>query len=224
MAPSRVHVGRRGRRQGADRGQRWRRVNPQACADAVRALSGKLRIGVVTGDDLLPRLDALVSEGHALAHMETGEPLAVRDRVLSANAYIGSTPIRARRWRAGERRDHGPVDRHGTHDSADRRDVRLARRRLRSTRGRGCVAGHIIECGAQCSGGNCLYEWRDIPDLADVGYPIIEAVADGSFIVTKHPKTGGRVSIATVSEQLVYEMGDPHQYITPDLDRRFHDD
>jgi hypothetical protein len=81
----------------------------------------------------------------------------------------------------------------------------------------GIIAGHIIECGAQCSGGNCLYDWRTIPDLADVGYPIVEARPDGTFDITKHPRTGGRISVPSVSEQLVYEMGDPHSYITPDV-------
>jgi hypothetical protein len=80
----------------------------------------------------------------------------------------------------------------------------------------GTVAGHIIECGAQASGGNCLVDWEHIPDLANVGYPIVEAHADGAFDIIKHPGTGGRIDVAGVTEQLVYEMGDPREYITPD--------
>ena len=198
-------------------------VNPPACAAAVKAMAekvgakGKLRIGVVTGDDLLGRLDELMKQGHPLANMETGEALStVRDRVLSANAYIGSEPI-------VEALANGA----SVVITGRSTDTALTMAPLRYEFGwgptswdqlaAGIVAGHIIECGAQCSGGNCLYDWRSIPDLANVGYPIAEARPDGSFVITKHPNTGGRVSVQTVSEQLVYEMGDPHAYITPDV-------
>jgi hypothetical protein len=136
--------------------------------------------------------------------------------VLSANAYIGSTPI----VEGLERGANVVITGRST-------DTALTMAPLRHEFGwrdtdwdklaAGIIAGHIIECGAQCSGGNCLYEWRSIPDLANVGYPIAEANADGSFVITKHPGTGGRVSVASVTEQLVYEMGDPHEYITPDV-------
>jgi len=198
-------------------------VNPTACADAVleaadrHGVRGKMRIGVVTGDDILDRLDSLLAEGHELRNMETDAPLAsIRDRVLSANAYIGSTPIcealaqGASVVITGRSTDTAltmaPL-RHEFGWAADAWDHLAA----------GIVAGHILECGAQCSGGNCLHEWRTIPDLANVGYPIAEAYADGSFVITKHPGTGGRVSVPSVTEQLVYEMGDPSAYITPDV-------
>jgi hypothetical protein len=198
-------------------------VNPGSCANAVLGLArakgaaGALKVGVVTGDDLLPRLDELIASGQPLANMETGEPLdTVRDRVLSANAYLGSVPIvEALRKGAnvvvtGRSTDTAltmaPL-RHEFGWVADDWD-RLAA---------GIIAGHIIECGAQCSGGNCLYDWRGIPDLANVGYPIVEARADGTFVVTKHPHTGGRINVPSITEQLVYEMGDPHAYITPDV-------
>ena len=198
-------------------------VNPPACAAAIRKLAEskgvgeKVRIGVVTGDDLLDRIDELIAGGHSLANMETGEPLStIRDRVLSANAYIGSTPI----VEALSRGANIVITGRST-------DTALTMAPLRFEFGwsatdwnrlaAGIIAGHIIECGAQCSGGNCLYDWRSIPDLANVGYPIAEAKADGTFVITKHPGTGGRVSVPSVSEQLVYEMGDPHEYITPDV-------
>jgi hypothetical protein len=198
-------------------------VNPSACAVAVKAAAekvgskGGLKIGVVSGDDLLDRLDQLIESGHPLANMETGEQLsAVRDRVLSANAYIGSEPIvealakGANVVITGRSTDTAltmaPL-RHEFAWSATSWDQLAA----------GIVAGHIIECGAQCSGGNCLYDWRSIPDLANVGYPLVEVKPDSTFVVTKHPNTGGRVSVQTITEQLVYEMGDPHSYITPDV-------
>jgi hypothetical protein len=198
-------------------------VNPPACAAAIQSMAARsaggqrLRIGVVTGDDLLPRIDELVDGGHALANMDTGEPLsAVRDRVLSANAYIGSDPIVEALTSGAQVVITGRSTDTALTMAPLRYEFGWARddwNRLAA----GIIAGHIIECGAQCSGGNCLYEWQSIPDLANVGYPIVEAVADGSFAITKHPGTGGRVSVRTVTEQLVYEMGDPNAYITPDV-------
>jgi hypothetical protein len=198
-------------------------VNPTACAAAIRRIvqggagARPLRLGVVTGDDLLPRLDELLAAGHALAHMETGEPLAsVRDCVLSANAYLGAGPIvqalsqGAAIVITGRSTDTALTMAPLLFEFGWRRDDwdRLAS---------GIVAGHIIECGAQSSGGNCLYDWRAVPDLANIGYPIVEGHEDGSFVVYKHPHTGGRIDVHGVTEQLVYEMGDPHDYITPDV-------
>jgi len=198
-------------------------VNPEACAEALRetarraGVAGALRIGVITGDDLLPRLDELIENGHPLSNMDTGEPLStVRDRVLSANAYIGATPIVEALGKGanvvitGRSTDTALTMAPLCHEFGWAKDDwnRLAS---------GIVAGHIIECGAQCSGGNCLYDWRSIPDLANIGYPIVEAHEDGSFVVYKHPDTGGRIDVHSVTEQLVYEMGDPREYITPDV-------
>jgi hypothetical protein len=197
-------------------------VNVAGCAAAVRGvalelgLGGKLLIGTVTGDDIMDRIDDLLARGIELRNMDTGEPLAaVRDRIQSANAYLGAWPIAEALDRGaqvvitGRATDTGltlaPMIYEFGWSSTDW--DRLAA---------GTIAGHIIECGAQSSGGNCQYEWQTIPDLADVGYPIVEAFPDGTFFVTKHEGTGGRVSVPVVKEQLVYEMGDPREYITPD--------
>jgi len=197
-------------------------VNPPACAAAIRAVAQKhgvngIRIGVVTGDDLLPRLDELIAGGHPLKNMETGESLStIRDRVLSANAYIGSTPI----VEALAQDAHIVITGRSTDTALTMAPLRYEFRWADDDWDRlaaGIIAGHIIECGAQCSGGNCLYDWQNIPDLANVGYPIVEGSQDGSFVIYKHPNTGGRISVPSVSEQLVYEMGDPHSYITPDV-------
>jgi hypothetical protein len=197
-------------------------VNPHACAEAVLAaarklgLAGRVRVGVVTGDDLLPALDDLAARGHVLANLETGRPLAdVRDRVQSANAYLGAAPVVEALRRGATMVITGRVTDTGLtlapmiHEfgwDAGAWDILAA----------GTVAGHIIECGAQCSGGNCLLDWQRISGLEDPGYPIVEMTADGEFAVTKHPGTGGRIWVPGITEQLLYEMGDPRSYITPD--------
>jgi hypothetical protein len=197
-------------------------VNVKACRDGLveaarkTGMGGRVRIGTVTGDDILERLPELIERGHALANMDDARPLSeVLDRVESANAYIGAAPIvEALRRGAdvvvtGRSTDtaltYAPMI-HAFGWAEDDWD-RVAH---------GIVAGHVNECGAQVTGGNCLVDWRTIPDLADVGYPIVEATPEGPFVLTKHAGTGGRVTPAVVKEQIVYEMGDPGEYITPD--------
>ena len=197
-------------------------VNVEGCAAAVRevakelGLAGQVKIGIVTGDNIMPRIDELLDKGIELRNMDTNEPLSrVRDRIQSANAYLGAWPMvealnrDARIVITGRATDTGLTLAPLIHEfgwQADDWNKMAA----------GTIAGHIIECGAQCSGGNCQYDWRSIPNLADVGFPIVEAAPDGTFVITKHENTGGCVGIPSVKEQLVYEMGDPHEYITPD--------
>jgi hypothetical protein len=198
-------------------------VNVEGCAGAVRdvarelGLGGKLRIGIVTGDDMMDRLDEFLTRGIELRNMDTDEPLAtVRDKIQSANAYLGAWPMVEALNRGaqvvitGRATDTGLSLAPMIHEFGWRENDwdRLAA---------GTIAGHIIECGAQASGGNCQFDWRNIPDLANVGFPIAEAFPDGTFVITKHQNTGGRVCIPSIKEQLVYEMGDPHEYITPDV-------
>ncbi|MBK6290470.1 MAG: DUF1446 domain-containing protein [Ignavibacteria bacterium] len=196
-------------------------VNPLAARDKIFEVAKKLgitglKIGVVLGDDILPRISELVDNGHQMLHMETGEPIAnVKDQLLSANVYTGAWPlVEALKQGAqiiitGRTTDTGLTLAPMIHEfgwGVQDWDLLAA----------GTVAGHINECGAQASGGNFLGDWRSLPDMADVGFPIIEAFPDGTFIVTKHDGTGGAVTRETVSEQLMYEIGDPAMYITPD--------
>ncbi|MEJ2538743.1 MAG: DUF1446 domain-containing protein [Gemmatimonadota bacterium] len=198
-------------------------VNPEGCAEALMAagreagVAGRARVGRVEGDDILSRLDDLLAQGHDLLNMETDEPLeSIRDRVQSANVYIGASPIVEALAQGadvivtGRSTDTALTYAPMIHEFGWAEDDldRIAA---------GVVAGHINECGAQSTGGNCLIDWWTLPDMARVGFPIVEARPDGTFTVTKHPGTGGRVDRGTVAEQILYEMGDPTTYITPDV-------
>ena len=195
-------------------------LNPRACRARIfevaheLGLSG-LRIGVVEGDDILDLLPDLLAHGHTLANMETGEPLAPHlSRLMSANAYLGARPVIQALAEGASIVLCGRLT-----------DTALALAPMAYEFGwgeeewdllaAGTIAGHIIECGAQCTGGN-YSRWWEVPDLWNVGYPIIEAEPDGSFVVTKHAGTGGMVTVDTVAEQLLYEMSRPDEYITPD--------
>lgn len=198
-------------------------VNVAGCAAEIKnvaaelGLSGKVKIGVITGDDILGRLDEFAEQGVEITNMETGEPLSeIRDKVQAANVYLGAAGLvealdkGAQIIVGGRLTDTGLTLAPLMHEFGwkfDDWDLISA----------GTIAGHIIECGAQSSGGNCQYDWKNIPDLANVGFPIVEGFPGGEFVVTKHAGTGGRVNIQSVKEQLLYEMGDPKAYITPDV-------
>jgi hypothetical protein len=197
-------------------------MNPQGCAAKARAIlgTGGPRIGIVSGDDLLPRLDELLAAGHELKNLDTGEPLAaIREKVVSANAYLGAKPIvdalagGARVVITGRVADAsltvGPAAHEFNWDFADLDRFASA-----------TVAGHLIECGAQATGGLWINA-DESTRLADVGYPIADMNADGSFDLTKPDGSGGVVNIETVSEQLLYEVADPARYFTPDVTADF---
>jgi len=196
-------------------------VNPDACREAIFDFArkqgiGGFRVGIVKGDDILDSLAELRARGAALANMESGEPVDdLAGQMQSANVYFGAAPIvQALRQGAdivitGRTTDTGLTLAPMMHEFGwPDGDWNLM--------AAGTVAGHILECGAQSTGGNYLGDWRSVPDLAHVGFPIAEAYPDGEVVITKHENTGGLVSIGTISEQLLYEIGDPRNYITPD--------
>lgn len=195
-------------------------VNPTACKDAVLDVAKRqgipISVATVAGDDIMDRLDSFLERGIELKNMDIGEPLsAIRANVQSANVYFGAWPVVDALAKGAEIVITGRVTDTGLalapmiHEFGWKPDDwdRLSA---------GTIAGHTIECGAQSTGGNCQVDWETIPHLEDVGYPIVEAEPDGTFCLTKHAGTGGRITVASVKEQLLYEMGDPHEYITPD--------
>ncbi len=194
-------------------------INPAGLGRKIQAMVRKrglsLKVGVVYGDDICSRLDELAAAGESFTNMENGAKFGpVKDRVIAANVYLGAEPVVAALAEGcdivvtGRVTDTGITLAPMIHEfgwSMEDWDLMAA----------GIVAGHIIECGAQASGGN-LTDWREVKSFRDIGYPIIEMAPDGTFTVTKHKKTGGKVCAKSVKEQLVYEMGDPGQYISPD--------
>jgi len=196
-------------------------VNPVACSEAILNVARKLgikklKIGVVLGDDILERIDELASQEIPLKNMETGENLSnVRTKLQSANVYFGAFPVvealhqGAQIVITGRTTDTGLTLAPMIYEFGWKEDDwdKLAA---------GTVAGHILECGGQASGGNFSADWRAVPDLAHIGFPIAEAHPSGEIVITKHENTGGLVSLATVKEQLLYEIGNPKEYITPD--------
>lgn len=196
-------------------------VNPESCADAILEVAKKhnitnMKIALVLGDNILDRIDEVINNGCYLNNMETGESISViRDKVLSANVYFGAMPIvEALKQGAdlvitGRTTDTGLTLAPMIYEFGwDKNNYDLL--------SAGTVAGHILECGGQASGGNLLADWRSVPNIENIGFPIAEAYPGGEIIITKHESLGGKVSIETISEQLVYEIGDPKNYITPD--------
>ncbi|GCC19442.1 hypothetical protein chiPu_0018384 [Chiloscyllium punctatum] len=190
-------------------------VNPHACATALQQVVKKadldLKIGVVTGDDLMLMKDLLKEAG--ITDVDNGSPFPAN--VQSMNAYLGAKPIsRALDLGAdivitGRCIDSGialgPLI-HSFGWKQDEFDLLAA----------GSLAGHLIECGAQSTGG-IFTDWHRVPDWDNIGFPVVECSSDGSFVLSKPPKTGGLVSFGTVAEQLVYEIGDPRRYQLPDV-------
>lgn len=192
-------------------------VNPQACAAALAALAAEqgvaLYIAIVTGDDVMPFLPELRALAPPLREMQSGS--ALPEKILTANAYLGALPIKAALDAGAQVVITGRcVDSAVTlgvlmHEfgwSIDDFDLLAA----------GSLVGHIIECGCQATGG-LHTDWADVPDWANIGYPIVECSRDGSFVCTKPAGTGGLVVPAVIAEQMLYEIGDPARYILPDV-------
>jgi hypothetical protein len=199
-------------------------MNPVACARAIEALVEQagldLPVAIVDGDDLMPRLTEIAAASGGFPHLETGDPIGDRLALVNtANAYIGARPIVAALQRGarivvtGRTYDAASVVAPFVHEFGWNWNEwdRLAGALL---------AGHLIECGSQVTGGNYTL-WREVASYENMGYPLVEAAPDGSFVLTKHPRTGGIVNTRTATEQTLYEIGDPRAYASPDVTADF---
>ncbi|HEX2897474.1 MAG TPA: acyclic terpene utilization AtuA family protein, partial [candidate division Zixibacteria bacterium] len=199
-------------------------INPIGLAkkiiEVAKSQNIQVKVGVVHGDNILDQIDELVAKGEKFTNLDTGENFAeIRSQVTSANVYLGAEPVVKALEQGcqiivtGRVTDTGITLAPMIHEFGWKWDDwdKIAS---------GVIAGHIIECGTQSSGGN-ITDWKDVKSFHNIGYPIVEMELSGEFTVTKHPGTGGLVSEKTVKEQLVYEMGDPTNYITPDGIARF---
>ncbi|MET3378808.1 MULTISPECIES: acyclic terpene utilization AtuA family protein [Variovorax] len=192
-------------------------VNPQGCADALAALAAEqgvaLKIAVVSGDDVSPLLPQLRQAQPPVRELQSGA--ALPERVLTANAYLGARPIQAALDAGAQVVITGRCV-----DSAVTLGVLMHEFKWQpddfDLLAAGSLAGHIIECGCQATGG-LHTDWDTVPDWPNIGYPIVECSADGSFVVTKPEGTGGKLTPAVVGEQMLYEIGDPAAYLLPDV-------
>ncbi|HET9601886.1 MAG TPA: acyclic terpene utilization AtuA family protein [Acidimicrobiales bacterium] len=198
-------------------------LDPTGCAEAIQEVADRLglapRLGVVSGDDLLARLDELIVAGHDFTHLDTGEALgARRAEVVTANAYLGCWGIVEALGQGADIVVTGRVTDAAVVIGPAAHAHGWSRTDWDALAG-ACVAGHVIECGAQATGGNYAF-FTEVPDLRHPGFPLAEIAADGSSVITKHPGTGGEVSIGTVTSQLLYEIGS-ERYLNPDVVARF---
>ena len=193
-------------------------VNPISCAEAIKnnLKSDKIKIGIIEGDDITNKLDDLLDKGANLSNMDTNENISkIKDKICSANVYINSYTVKealdlgANIVLAGRVSDPGLTLGPLLHEFGW---SNIEYNKIAS----GTLAGHIIECGAQCTGGN-FTKWYDVKQLENIGYPIVEVSNNGDFTVSKPEKSGGIINKYTVSEQILYEMGDPRNYISPDV-------